>query len=77
MTRILVPLLIALTGTTAAFAARAVAPRSSDAVRQMEGALGISPGGTRVLPQCGCTIRYLKTERVAPNTFAVYVQRLD
>ena len=46
-------------------------------VASMEAALGVAAGSTRVLPQCGCTIRYLGTKKVSANTFAVYIQKLN
>ncbi len=46
-------------------------------VATMEAALGVAAGSTRVLPQCGCTIRYLGTKKVSANTFAVYIQKLN
>ena len=46
-------------------------------VASMEAALGVAAGSTLVLPQCGCTIRYLGTKKVSANTFAVYLQKLN
>ena len=46
-------------------------------VAAMEAALGVAAGSTRVVPQCGCTIRYLGAKKINANTFAVYIQKLN
>ena len=46
-------------------------------VAAMEAALGVAVGSTRVVPQCGCTIRYLGAKKINANTFAVYIQKLN
>jgi hypothetical protein len=73
----------------AALAAFAVLQRSTtaesgtntDDVRRFELALGFQPGQTRVIPQLGATIRYLRTQRAASvnghDVYAVYVEKLD
>lgn len=37
---------------------------------------GMRPGQTRVIPECGCTIRYNGTT-VSGNHYAVHIDRLD
>lgn len=36
----------------------------------------VSPGSTRVLPECGCTVRYLGT-KVRGNLYTIQIQKLD
>lgn len=50
---------------------------SADDVRRFELALGFQPGQTRVIPQLGATVRYLRTVRVSEKVYAVYVEKLD
>ncbi len=45
-------------------------------VSLLEQRFQMTVGSTRVLPECGCTIRYLGTS-VKGNTYSIRVQRLD
>jgi hypothetical protein len=49
---------------------------SSDSFVQMLEARYGAPGTTRVLPECGCTVRYLGTT-VRGRDYDVHVRRLD
>lgn len=50
---------------------------SSDGFVQMiERREGMSPGQTKVLPECSCTIRYLGTT-VHGRNYDVHIRRLD
>ncbi len=45
-------------------------------VRMIEQRQGMYPGGTKVLPDCGCTIKYLGT-KIEGHVYAVYLDKLD
>lgn len=49
---------------------------ASPFVQTIERSVGMSPGMTRVLPECGCTIRYNGTS-VSGNHYAVHIEKLD
>lgn len=49
---------------------------TSSFVQTIERSVGMSPGMTRVLPECGCTIRYNGTS-VSGNHYAVHIEKLD
>lgn len=51
-------------------------PRADAFIRTLEASQGIAPGSTRVLPQCGCTIRYVGTS-VSGNHYTVHIDKLD
>ena len=45
-------------------------------VRMLEAREGMYPGRTRVIPECGCTVRYLGT-RVNGRVYSVELEKLD
>ncbi len=45
-------------------------------VRMLEMRQGVSPGQTRVLPECNCTIRYVGTF-VRGKRYTVVIDKLD
>lgn len=73
----LLPILLGLTlcwAVSASFKAFGGVPDAF--VRMLEMRQGISPGATKVLTECGCTIRYLGTT-VSGNHYAVHIDKLD
>ena len=45
-------------------------------VRAIEMREGVAPGGTRVIPDCSCTVRYLGTT-VHGNRYTITLEKLD
>lgn len=50
--------------------------RTDPLVKIIEQEQGLSPGGTRILPECGCTVRYLGT-KIQGHVYMVYLDKLD
>jgi len=60
-----------------AFAVGAMASPRDGFIAVMEATFGMAPGGTRVVPQCSCSIEYLGTRPQGKGIYAVYVKKLD
>ncbi|HZS57562.1 MAG TPA: hypothetical protein VFA65_24390 [Bryobacteraceae bacterium] len=60
-----------------AFAIGAMAAPRDGFISVMEAAFGMSPGGTRVVPQCPCSIEYLGAKALGRGVYAVYIKKLD
>lgn len=45
-------------------------------VQTIEMRVGVLPGQTKVIPECGCTVRYLGT-KVRGRTYTITLQKLD
>lgn len=45
-------------------------------VRTLEMRMGWTPGDTRVVPECGCTVRYAGTT-VSGSHYSIHLDKLD
>lgn len=65
-------------GVAYLFVTDAQAKTSTDSfVRTMESVLGMSPGKTKPILQCQCSIKYVGTEIRPGHEYAVIIRKLD
>ena len=67
--------IIILTGLMV-YANAATGFRTDPLVQTIEQQQGMLPGSTKVIPQCGCTVRYLGT-KIEGHIYEVYLDKLD
>lgn len=60
----------------AGYASAETSFRTDSFVKMIEQQYGMFPGQTRVLPQCGCTVKLLGT-KISGHVYTVYLDKLD
>ncbi len=58
------------------FTAMGGASSTNSFIQMLERREGVAPGQTKVIPECGCTVRYLGT-RVHGRIYTVELEKLD
>jgi hypothetical protein len=76
LTFIMIGMVIGSIGSLYATAKSAQMFRSDSLVQTFERRVGVTPGTTRVVPECSCTVRYDGTEIIGSH-YRVFFDRLD